>query len=977
MSRYPSLPFPGIFPLVGALALVGLIVTAFPTSALVAQVVPPPPAAVSSPDRVMLEPFEVISDRGDTYEALNFSSLSGTNRSLDKLPITAEVYNSTLLADLAITDTVNLLTNYATGIVPGEASPASSAASGAADGDRFNLSGFGIRGLNAGMVRRNGFLSANNLGEAFEVDRVEIIRGPQSLLYGTNPAGGVINVVTKKALFGTTFLRPQVQLDSDGTRRYAADANVSKDLRGRPAALRLAAVDSNNRFWRPLIRRKTWGVFGEGAVELFPATKTTLRYEQEERIGRTDAEPRAQTRVSGIPTVVPNNSVLAVLIARNDPGLAQIANGAINWDNVDELFGYSNVTQRRERYKTLTLSSKLASWLQGQVIASRESVVLDRISPGGATALTAPRTGSNPLNAWAVAYSPSAAHNAGRLEGLRALLTADFALTRLAKNNFVVGAERTRSTDGYNFTYSFDQVDAAGNFVTNAAQANTANGGRNAMPIQWVDITTNLHGPITLDQTRYTLNNLTYVRHDQKVANPAFIGPGNPLGFNGGPGGATIVDQSGEGAFAALFTTWFGGKLETMLGGRYDTLFVNNVNTGSTVDARGTTGNAGFVWNVTKPLAVYGGLSSNFRPGSTNGSAGPDGKLLPNGRGEGWEGGLKLNLLEGRLSGSLAYYSTSSVNEAQAISTTARSAVDPTGINGAFYAQFTNPSINFDRETRGIEATITAQPARNWRLQAGYNHNEGKEGRAAYLAYRYNDEFRVNAAGQVTLQDGTPLRVPVGTGAPIAPDGRTYAATVTTQILTTTMLRNGDASGNYHANLDASNGRILNAAAVGLSIPGVGTGHVGLPISQHQLGFVPPNGDQFLERRGGDPSPGYPRDAFTMTSMYSFSQGWLRGFGVGINATLNFDTLLYFYTDTAGGNVRRKLVAPDKRVFNLIASYQRKIGRRFTWKSQVNVNNVFDDRDLTFYPNVTTGVIDNAVLRTDGRKVIWTNTLSF
>jgi hypothetical protein len=604
-------------------------------------------------------------------------------------------------------------------------------------------------------------------------------------------------------------------------------------------------------------------------------------------------------------------------------------------------------------------------------------VVLDRVGPGGATALTAPRTGANPLNAWAVGYSPSAAHNAGVLQGVRALLTADFAVTRFTKNSFVVGAERTRSTDGYNFTYSYDQVDAAGNFVTNPAQANTANGGRTPMPIQWVDVTNNMHGPITLDQKSYTLNGITYVRREQKVANPAFAGPGNPLGFNGGPGGATMVDQSGEGAFAALFTTWFDGKLETMLGGRYDTIHVNNINTGSTIDADGVTGNTGFVWNVTKPVAIYGGYSTNFRPGSTNGAAGPDGQLLPNGRGKGWEAGLKLNAYDGRISMSVANYATSSVNEAQGISTTARAAVDAAGINGAFYNQFTAPSINFDRKTRGLEVTATAQPTRNWRVQFGYNHNEGREGRAAYLAYRYNDEFRTNVAGQVTLADGTPLRVPSTPGTPIAPDGRTYGANVPTQIVTTAILRNGDANGNYRATLDPSNGRILNAAALGLAVPGVGTGRVGLPIAQHQLSFVPPAGAEYLERRGGDRSPGYPSDAFTVTSMYNFTKGWVRGVGVGVNSTVNRDTLLYFYTDGSAGNARRQMIAPDKRVLNLIASYQRKLGQRATWKTQINVNNVLDERNLAFYPNITTGVIDNAVLRTDARKVIWTNTLSF
>src|ERR1043166_606678 len=61
---------------------------------------------------VQLSPFEVLADKNDSYEALNFSSLSGTNKSLDKLPVTAEVLNSTLMSDVGTSDIKDLLYNY-------------------------------------------------------------------------------------------------------------------------------------------------------------------------------------------------------------------------------------------------------------------------------------------------------------------------------------------------------------------------------------------------------------------------------------------------------------------------------------------------------------------------------------------------------------------------------------------------------------------------------------------------------------------------------------------------------------------------------------------------------------------------------------------------------------------------------------------------------------------------------------------------
>ena len=45
-------------------------------------------ATAAKEETVVLSPFAVIADPSDSYQALNTSSLTGTNRSLEKLPIT-------------------------------------------------------------------------------------------------------------------------------------------------------------------------------------------------------------------------------------------------------------------------------------------------------------------------------------------------------------------------------------------------------------------------------------------------------------------------------------------------------------------------------------------------------------------------------------------------------------------------------------------------------------------------------------------------------------------------------------------------------------------------------------------------------------------------------------------------------------------------------------------------------------------------
>jgi outer membrane receptor protein involved in Fe transport len=870
---------------------------------------------------------------------------------------------------LATEDVVNILDNYATGVAGGESSAGGPSASGTADGDRFSLATFTLRGLSTGPLHRDGFLSANNLGEGFSYDRIEIIRGPQSLLYGANPAGGVINVVTKKAVFGSNFSTPQYQIDSFGTKHAQFDANVSGALAGHQVAVRLSLLDAHYRQWRENLNRRTSGQYGDIAIELIPSYHTILRLSAEEKVN-VGVEALPNTTITGAPTLVANGTVLSLLLARHDPALNTI--GGLTWNNVDSLGGNAEVSRRIETVYSATLSSDITSWLQAKVVVMKEPVRLDRMSPSGFTGLTAPSTGSNPLNAWAEGYAPGGNTTATRQQGIRGIFTGTFKLGSFTKNDFVLGGEITRSPDGSNFTNGFYAVDANGNFIVNPATASNATGGRTAMPIQWVNVFNNLSGYADFGRSSYTVNGVTYVRDVAKHESAAYVAPGNPLGFNSGVSGATLVLADSSAGYGTLFTTWLGGAVETMLGARYDQVLNYNYSTGVLAEGDGTSANVGVVWNFTKPVALYAGWSSNFST-TTNAAQTIHAVTVPNGRGEGSEAGFKLNAFEGRLSGSIFAYTTQATNQNTGLSTTAISNTDPTGINGHYYT-FNVPSIVYDLKTQGVEAEITAQPTPQWRLQFGYNLALGRVGNAVYLPYLYNDQFNTDSTGQVLLADGTPLRVPVSTSTTIAADGKTYAAGVATEVVTANSLKNGDANGNYKAAIDPNSGKITNAAAVGLSIPGVGTGKVGLPIAQHQLGFVPPR-PSFLAQYGGDHTLGNPRQTFSLTTVYRLSDGPLRGLSVGFNSRLRLDTVLYYYFDAAG--VRRQFLAPDTISFNALAAYQHPLTKHIGFKTQLNVNNVFNSRYLTIYPNATTGAPVDATLRMDPRLWVWTNTLTF
>ena len=170
----------------------------------------PAPEASAAPE-VVLDPFTVTTSKDKGYAATNVISGSRVDTAIKDLPIPVQVITSEFIDDIGATNLRDALA-YSSGIMVQTQNDLEN--SGGTYGSPYGPGGVNnpqgltsninqvqlkIRGFVTDNVLRDGFLRGNST-DSLNIDRIEVVAGPNSLLYGTGNFGGVVDYLIKQPM---------------------------------------------------------------------------------------------------------------------------------------------------------------------------------------------------------------------------------------------------------------------------------------------------------------------------------------------------------------------------------------------------------------------------------------------------------------------------------------------------------------------------------------------------------------------------------------------------------------------------------------------------------------------------------------------------------------------------------------------------------------------------------------------------------
>lgn len=211
---------------------------------------PVPPKTPPSEEVLVLSRFDVAAEKDDGYRAS--STLAGTRLRTDLRDVAASVTVITkdFMNDIGANNLEGLLTYTAGTEVEGlggniSGSSSSGAFTDFSGGIRRVQGQTRVRGIGSAEQTRDYFITSAPL-DGYIVDRVEVNRGPNAMLFGLGSPAGVINSGLIRALPSRTKTRVETQFDQESSGRLVFDHNqvLAKDR----VALRVATLLEDKRF---------------------------------------------------------------------------------------------------------------------------------------------------------------------------------------------------------------------------------------------------------------------------------------------------------------------------------------------------------------------------------------------------------------------------------------------------------------------------------------------------------------------------------------------------------------------------------------------------------------------------------------------------------------------------------------------------------------------------------------------------------
>jgi outer membrane receptor protein involved in Fe transport len=470
---------------------------------------PAPAAAPKAPDEpIALSPFVVNADADSGYKAGNSVSATRVQVAIKDLPFMMNAYTEEFIRDLNTQDLSDVL-RFSPNV--------GNASNDFGNGDlRFNLRGFSIN-----VVQRNGLQGLRNVS-LNNVSRVEVVKGPASVLYGQVAPGGIVNFITKKPL-EKPFQEVRVTVGNESRTQTELDLTgpISKKdglfyrLNGVYMDGKRSLTPYHNTRYS-VAPSLLWNLFGKKDVTI------SLDYERYYSYEDPPAWARPNTPVWGYE--VDNAGNLSYSSFATGPAPSKQMNAPFNYELPENFNQVSNTDFRRVRIENAVaeLNAKLPFEINMRAAASFYSYdtiyLVSGIAAiyGGAAFTTAPNVAADPRNATnapiltstilrtnpngSIVYAPV------RLADNSIAQVSDSLMQRRMSSEHLLGTTRRSQVDFFR-TFQFDwaKFHLVGGLDWLDAWAMYRNARiRDAL---WTNITWNLRDPSTWNRTNQWSNN--------------------------------------------------------------------------------------------------------------------------------------------------------------------------------------------------------------------------------------------------------------------------------------------------------------------------------------------------------------------------------------------------------------------------------------------------------------------------------------
>lgn len=232
---------------------------------------------------VALTPFEVTGSRNVGYQATE--TLAGTRIRTELRDVGSSISVATkeFMQDIGATDNQTLLQYMASAEVGGTFGNFSGLGDDSVPNEQNNLirpnGNTRVRGL-ASATNSRDFFETNIPWDGYNISRVELLRGANSMLFGNGSGAGIINNATDQATFGRNSATVEARYGSFGS--YRGSFNFNQQLIPKQLAVRVATVNDKRYYQQDPAYNEDRRYFG------------SLRYDPEFlKIGRARTTLRA------------------------------------------------------------------------------------------------------------------------------------------------------------------------------------------------------------------------------------------------------------------------------------------------------------------------------------------------------------------------------------------------------------------------------------------------------------------------------------------------------------------------------------------------------------------------------------------------------------------------------------------------------------------------------------------------------------